>query len=165
MFKCERNQWVSAGFCRINKVLTLLQFYLVMDRSQKILTRVGSAIIGFGLDLEISPKNLLPLDQKILFRLGQKVPGSKIGKPLFNFGSKVYAWVGSELISGAAIFPECSFSTNNFLIPRYRKNKNGDGGRGRVNKFQRKYLLLSKPCKALKLSLASILVKNGIRNF
>jgi len=113
MFKCERNQWVSAGFCRINKVLTLLQFYLVMDRSQKILTRVGSAIIGFGLDLEISPKNLLPLDQKILFRLGQKVPGSKIGKPLFNFGSKVcMGWVRAHIWC-------CNFSRMQFFHKQF----------------------------------------------
>jgi len=55
----------------------------------------GSAIFGLGMGLENFPlksQNISifpPLAQKNLFGLGQKVPGSKVGRPLIYCGPKV----------------------------------------------------------------------------
>jgi len=52
---------------------------------------------GLGLDLENFPKNVkffnfFPSDKKNLFRLGQKVSGSKAGQP--------YKWIGLLSMKG-----------------------------------------------------------------
>jgi len=58
--------------------------------------RVGSAIYGLGFEFGKSPLKMSNLS--ILFPLGQKVPGSKAGRPLIYCGSKVSLdWVRAHL--------------------------------------------------------------------
>jgi len=72
---------------------------------QNFLTQVGSAIFGLGLE-NIAPKNpkfykKISLGvKKYLFGSGQKVTGSKSGRPLIYSVSKEYSsWVGLRPIS------------------------------------------------------------------
>jgi len=79
---------------------------LVMGPGQNFLTQVGSgqffvAWVRSGQPFmvwvwiwKISPRNVkfsifFPLGQKNLFGSGQKIPGSKAGRPLIYYGSKV----------------------------------------------------------------------------
>jgi len=65
---------------------------LVMGLGQNFLTRLGSGqpslVWGLGLKKTSNFSIFSPLDQKNLFGLGQKVPGSKAGQPLIYCGSK-----------------------------------------------------------------------------
>jgi len=89
-------------------VMGLGQIFLTQVRSgQFLVARVGSAIYGLGLDLEIylllimSNFSIFSLRvKKNLLGLGQKVSGLRAGQPLFYYGSKVcLGRVGSGPIS------------------------------------------------------------------
>jgi len=97
-------------------------YVVVMGLGQKFLTRVRSDIYGLGLNFENFPLKCQIFQffslrvKKNCFRLGRKVPGSKLGRPLIYCGSKVSSGQGPSLVCS-----KCSRMVTTSLGEAYTK--------------------------------------------